>query len=102
MSYQDDNNWQILTPKLNEEYREKAAKRLDHDYQECLRYIIDNNLEVYLSNPRDGEDFEQSVYYIAEKMWKADGYYDPPSWFIRPKDIEAKLAKEILPCASQK
>ena len=96
MSYQDDNNWQTLTPELNVEYRKKAADKIESDFKKIRQFAKDNNICVPIINPRGEEDYEQMVYYIAEKMWKADGYYDPPQWFVRSEARENTFSKEIM------
>lgn len=95
MSYQDDNNWQTLTPELNVEYRKKAADKLDSDYKKIRQFAWENNICVPIINPRGDKDYEQTVYYIAEKMWKADGYYDHPAQYVKTKEREYNFHKEI-------
>lgn len=96
MSYQDDNNLQALPAKLYAEYIKKAAQKLDADFKKIRQFAAENNICVPIINPRGDRDYEQTVYYLAEKRWTADGYYDPPTTFTRIKERESKFAKEIL------
>ena len=96
MSYQDDNNLQALPPKLYTEYRKKAVEKLDSDYKKIRQFATDNDMCVPMYNPRGDKYYEQTVYYLAEKMWEADGYYDPPTTYTRIKERESKFLKEIM------
>lgn len=95
MSYQDDNNWQHLTPELNAEYIKKASDKLDRDYNKLKQFAVENNIYVPIINPRGDKDYGEMVYYIAKKMWTADGYYDPPAIFKNIKQRERKFAKDF-------
>lgn len=95
MSYQDDNVWQTLTPELEKKYLKKAIDKLDSDYKKIRQFVEDNNICVPMYNPRGDRYYNLTVYDIAEKMWKADGYYNPPTTFTKIKEREINFKKEI-------
>lgn len=95
MSYQDDNTWQLLTPKLRDQYIVKAGKKVMEDAKEAYKLAKEHNLE-FPYGKLSGENEMWYIYDVAKKMWEGDGYKDLPSQFTRVSERENRCLMDLL------
>lgn len=84
-----------LTESLREKYLRKAEKKILKDTQESIDFIKSKGLDCGFERCSSANEAEHR-YHVAKKLWEADGYYDPPTEFVRISEREAKFRNGLL------
>jgi hypothetical protein len=86
-----------LTESLREKYLCKAREKVLKDTQESIAFIKSKGLDCHFEIERCFSANEaEHHYYVAKKLWEADGYYDSPTEFTRISERDTKFINEIL------